>query len=234
MVPTDATDGLRHCYVTATEFTVIMSCLLQAIHSSVTMNPSSIAVETQSGEQLSYLSLWSASVRFSDSLKSYGIAPDDIIGVAVQEGLEVVVCFLSILRVGGAIACIDLDVNLERHIACFNECKMKFVIAYDCDVERLRTSLPLEVKIISADILRSLARTTFNTDVIRPGTNESAIDDACLGPATDSNLAWVYTTSGCTGQPSLFELGCTPSHSHPNPLRSAQGRSRGASCRLGW
>ena len=178
----------------------MFQCTLHTlVYRSVKQNPSAVAALTSDGDSLTYGSLWLAATKFSSVLKDVGVSLEDIVGIAVPEGLEFVVSMLSILRAGGAFAPIDLGDLFERQLNCF---PMKFVIAFSSDFSRFEHTLGKDVKIINADGLRDMIRSaqSYMTDAgIFDGVLANEEDE--LGPASERNLAWVHMTSGSTGEP---------------------------------
>jgi acyl-CoA synthetase (AMP-forming)/AMP-acid ligase II len=179
---------------------VMGNTLHELVYHAMKQNPTSTAIQTSNGQNISYAGLWMASTKYTETLKSLDLSPDDLVGIALPEGLEYVVGILSILRAGGAYAPIDLGVLLDRQLRCFSS--MKAILAYSCGIPRIKQNLSESVKLINADGLTEVIEIVkvHTENAIQPSAEE--VGD--FGPANESNLAWVHMTSGSTGKfPSL-------------------------------
>ena len=68
-----------------------------------------------------------------------GVGLDDIVGVSVIDGSEMIVCLLSVLLAGAAFTPIDLSQPIERQRRCLQDCNIKLAIGRACDLPVLRT-----------------------------------------------------------------------------------------------
>ena len=68
---------------------------------------------------------------------STGVGLDDIIGVAVEDGPEMVPCLLAILLAGAAFAPIDPDELLDRQAKALETCRVKLIVGRAEDLAAL-------------------------------------------------------------------------------------------------
>jgi amino acid adenylation domain-containing protein len=122
--------------------------------------------------------------RLARVLRSRGVAPDDLVGLAVERGFDMVIGMLAILKAGGAYVPIDPAYPAERIAHMLREAVPRFLLTQRHLEEQLPAS-PSEVILIDADW--------------------SALDDGNVSPRdvglTPGHLAFVIYTSGSTGAP---------------------------------
>ena len=88
------------------EVSVGSSCLHELIEARVKEQPDAIAVVYEE-TSLTYGELNARANRLARHLRSLGVGPDVLVGLAVERSLEMVVGLLGILKVGGAYVPLD-------------------------------------------------------------------------------------------------------------------------------
>ena len=128
----------------------------EMVYSSVRRFAEHIAIHTQDEKMLSYSDMWHMACRGRSILKSFGnssflhlpiamhiqrfstgVGLDDIIGVAVEDGPEMVPCLLAILLAGAAFAPIDPDELLDRQAKALETCRVKLIVGRAEDLAAL-------------------------------------------------------------------------------------------------
>ncbi|CAM1359125.1 putative Phenylalanine racemase (ATP-hydrolyzing) [Tenacibaculum xiamenense] len=155
--------------------------LVDLFSAQVLETPDSIAV-VYSDESLSYLELDKRSNQLAHYLREQGVKPDDLIGLCLRRGLDMVVGILGILKSGGAYVPIDPDYPQDR---------IDYIVE-DTGIELLLTSgegcfVKEGVSLLDLDSDRELLSSYSSGDLER-----------VLKP---DHLAYVIYTSGSTGKP---------------------------------
>jgi amino acid adenylation domain-containing protein len=161
-------------------------------------HPQRIAVSVN-GERLSYAELDARSNQVANTLRTQGVAPDQIVAVYGQRSLEMVIALLGTLKAGAAYLPLDPNYPIER---------LAFMLADTgaCHVLACQ-GLP--------DALRS-----ERTISLMPGAEVWSAAQTRPEPQGDSaNLAYVIYTSGSTGKPKGVMI------SHANAVASTLARS---------
>jgi len=142
-------------------------------------HPDAIAVAHE-GRQLSYGELNARANRLAHRLRTLGVTPDQLVGLRIERGVEMVIGIIGILKAGGAYLPLDPAYPKER---------IAFML------EDSRVTLVLTQKALAGD-LEGIAVTPVLLDESFPGadTNPPPV-------ATADNLAYVIYTSGSTGKP---------------------------------
>ncbi|AOM39409.1 non-ribosomal peptide synthetase [Xenorhabdus hominickii] len=155
----------------------------QLIERQVQRVPNAVAVEF--GQQsLTYAELNQRANQLAHFLIQQGVGPEICVGLSVERSLELVVCFLAILKAGGVYVPIDPDYPLERSRYVIENAGLhllvtqdKFIARYqDCDVPRFS--------------LERLMPQLAGVSVENPKINIQA-----------ENTAYIIYTSGSTGKP---------------------------------
>ncbi|MFF8783922.1 amino acid adenylation domain-containing protein [Streptomyces sp. NPDC015125] len=147
--------------------------------------PDAVAVRTDDGTELTYSQLVRAGERLARSLLDRGLAPEDVVAVACERSVEMVVALLGVLKAGGAYLPVDPEDPSERTRYVLSDSGTRFILT----LARHAPGLP--------DI---------------PGTTVVPLDDLQLfdGAEDDTtplptlapgHLAYLIYTSGSTGRP---------------------------------
>ncbi|WP_408030920.1 non-ribosomal peptide synthetase, partial [Tenacibaculum xiamenense] len=155
--------------------------LVDLFSAQVLETPDFIAV-VYSDESLSYSELDKQSNQLAHYLREQGVKPDDLVGLCLRRGLDMIVGILGILKSGGAYVPIDPDYPQDR---------IDYIVE-DTGIELLLTSgegcfVKEGVSLLNLESDRELLSTYSSGDLER-----------VLRP---DHLAYVIYTSGSTGKP---------------------------------
>ncbi|HSE36537.1 MAG TPA: amino acid adenylation domain-containing protein, partial [Blastocatellia bacterium] len=140
------------------------------------------------GEAITYSELNRRANDIARRLQRLGVGPEMLVGVALERSIEMVVALLGILKAGGAFVSFDLTYPKER---------LAFLLA-DTGVRLLLTQQPLLEKLppFEGDVVFLEADGTFALDA-----RSVAKSVATRAVRSAAQLAYVFYTSGSTGQP---------------------------------
>ncbi|CAM1358895.1 Mycosubtilin synthase subunit C (fragment) [Tenacibaculum xiamenense] len=155
--------------------------MVDLFSAQVLETPDSIAV-VYSDESLSYSELDKRSNQLAHYLQGQGVKPDDLVGICLDRGLDMIVGLLGILKSGGAYVPIAPDYPQDR---------IDYIVE-DTGIELLLTSgegcfVKEGVSLLNLESDRELLSTYSSSDL-----------EPMLKP---DNLAYVIYTSGSTGKP---------------------------------
>ena len=145
--------------------------------------PDSIAVTSGSG-RITYSELAERSDHLADHLRGLGVGPDQIVGIYVDRGIEMVAAMLGVLKAGGAYLPLDPEFPEDRLAYMVDDAKCRCVITQGNLGERA-ASFGAQLVLID-DLPASETESTINEHI---------------EPASGKNLAYVIYTSGSTGRP---------------------------------
>ncbi|WGS40283.1 amino acid adenylation domain-containing protein [Burkholderia sp. JSH-S8] len=135
-------------------------------------------------EALTYAELNLRANRLAHHLIELGVAPDALVGVAMERSLDMIVALLAILKAGGAYVPVDPDYPAERVRFMIDHAQLRWLLTQ----QHLLAALPdSDARVIAVD-----------TDALdldaAPASNPA--------PALNGdNLAYMIYTSGSTGRP---------------------------------
>ncbi|MGG7637555.1 non-ribosomal peptide synthase/polyketide synthase, partial [Pseudomonas sp. ES1] len=155
----------------------------QLFEAQVARQPQALAL--LSGDaQLSYAELNAQANRLARHLRSLGVGPDVLVGIAVERGLSMIVGLLAVLKAGGGYVPLDPEYPRDR-LLCMIE---------DSGTQLLLTQQPLLARLPIPEGVQALC--------LDQGEAWAALDAGDLGVAVgEHNLAYVMFTSGSTGRP---------------------------------
>ncbi|HEY6804760.1 MAG TPA: amino acid adenylation domain-containing protein [Pyrinomonadaceae bacterium] len=157
--------------------------LHKLIEQQVARTPEAVAVSFES-EQLTYCELNQRANQLAHHLREPGVQPDQLVGIAMERSVELVVALLAVLKAGAAYVPLDPEYPRER---------LAFMLQ-DADVAVLLTQSSLLTR------LPELRAKTICVD--SESTEIAKANDGNLNiPIDPDNLAYVIYTSGSTGTP---------------------------------
>ncbi|PMR61414.1 non-ribosomal peptide synthetase [Verrucosispora sp. ts21] len=136
-------------------------------------------------EQLTYRGLIERADRLAGYLRGRGVGHEDIVGVALERGIDTVVAFLATMNAGAAFLPLDLAHPRNRLAYQLDDAGAKVVISHSRVRDRLPDSTGWEPVWLDLDAAAIAAAPT----------------PAEPSPVTESSLVYVLYTSGSTGRP---------------------------------
>jgi non-ribosomal peptide synthetase component F len=112
-------------------------CLHELIEAQVDRTPEAVAV-TCEGESLTYRELDARANQLARHLQRLGVAPEVLVGVAVERSLELMVGLLGVLKAGGAYVPLDPSYPAERLAFMVEDAQVPVLLTQD----RLLGSVP--------------------------------------------------------------------------------------------
>ncbi len=144
-------------------------------------------------EKLTYSELNEASNRLArivrqtyKSITNKELAPDDLIGLYLERGLEMVVGILAVLKAGGAYVPIDANSPVDRTSYILEDTDARLVLSQKACHERMPETYPKE-QVLLIDLSSSLYRENQRNNLAQHSQS--------------SDLAYVIYTSGTSGKP---------------------------------
>ncbi|WP_321874710.1 AMP-binding protein, partial [Burkholderia ubonensis] len=133
---------------------------------------------------LTYAELNLRANRLAHHLIALGVAPDSLVGVAMERSLDMVVALLAVLKAGGAYVPVDPDYPAERVRFMIDNAQLRWLLTQ----QHLLAALPeTDARLIVVD---------------RDAHDFAAAPVANPTPAlSGDNLAYMIYTSGSTGRP---------------------------------
>ncbi|QKG84716.1 amino acid adenylation domain-containing protein [Kroppenstedtia pulmonis] len=157
--------------------------LIELFEQQVRLYPEAPALQ-YGEESLTYRELNQRSNRLAHYLRSWGVGPDNLVGLCVDRSKDLVVGILGILKAGGAYVPLDPANPEERLAYIVNDTQISIVVTQRCMSEKLSQTDYRQV-LLDGDELTGLP--------LR--------DDNPVSGGTTENLAYVIYTSGSTGKP---------------------------------
>ncbi|MBV4482774.1 amino acid adenylation domain-containing protein [Pseudomonas khavaziana] len=136
-------------------------------------------------QTLSYTQLNARANRLAHRLIQAGVAPDVLVGVAMERSIEMVVALLAVLKAGGAYVPLDPDYPRERLAYMLQDSNVQLLLTQAHLLQALPVSEPSQCLVVEPDDHWLSEYADTDPDV--------AVDV--------ENLAYVIYTSGSTGQP---------------------------------
>ena len=136
-------------------------------------------------QTLSYTQLNARANRLAHRLIQAGVAPDVLVGVAMERSIEMVVALLAVLKAGGAYVPLDPDYPRERLAYMLQDSNVPLLLTQAHLLQALPVSAPSHCLVVEPDDHWLSEYADTDPDV--------AVDA--------ENLAYVIYTSGSTGQP---------------------------------
>ena len=155
----------------------------ELFEAQVARTPESVAVTFQ-GESLSYRALDQQANQLAHYLQNLGIRPEVPVGICMERSIELVVAVLAVLKAGGG--CLPLDPALP-------ESRLTLM------VEAARSPVIL-TQTRFLDKVSSLTVQVVSLDAIQESLTQHK-KEAPVSGLIEQNLAFVFFTSGSTGDP---------------------------------
>ncbi|MGI4836841.1 MAG: non-ribosomal peptide synthase/polyketide synthase [Janthinobacterium lividum] len=159
-------------------------CIHQLIEAQEERSGEAIAV-VFADRQLTYRQLNAQANQLAHTLRDMGVAPDVLVGVAVERSVEMVVALLGILKAGGAYVPLDPEYPQDRLAYMIEDSGIALLLTQ----QSLREQLPIPSD-LQCLMLDQGADWQEGSNTTNP-----------LGLTDPQNLAYVIYTSGSTGKP---------------------------------
>lgn len=158
-------------------------CLHQFLEIQARHQPQVLALIAE-GQSLTYAQLNARANQLAHYLQSRGIGPEVVVGLCIEQSVDMIVGILGILKAGGAYAPMNPATPKERLAFMIAETSAPIVLTQ----ERLLPGLPaFQGLIVCLD-------TDWPSIAQQPGDNP-------VSGVVSANLAYVISTSGSTGVP---------------------------------
>ncbi|MEM8830872.1 MAG: amino acid adenylation domain-containing protein [Cyanobacteria bacterium P01_G01_bin.19] len=164
------------------------ACFYQLFEQQVLKTPNNIAVETLSGESLTYEKLNQKANELAHYLSSQGVKLETKVGICLERSPELIIALLAIQKAGGTY--IPLDPN-------YPQARLNYIVE-DSQIEILLTQTKYQNKFANKNItVIPLPITHYPL----PITQNKPITHYSLPITHPDNLAYIIYTSGSTGKP---------------------------------
>jgi len=163
--------------------------LTQLFENQVKKTPEGAAVMF-GGQSLSYRELNVRANQLARVLISFGIGPENFVGLAMPSSTEMLVALVAVLKAGGAYLPLDPTLPAERLQVMLNDARPACVIT----TSELASKLPDNSRILLLD------DAAFGKSLIEQ-SNRNPIENERTNPLQPANPAYVIYTSGSTGTP---------------------------------
>ena len=159
------------------------------------------------GRSLTYRQLEARAARVADRLRATGIGRGRFVGLLAQNGFEMFIGMLGILRAGGAYLPLDPDYPAERLAHILEDAGVKVILVQN----QVAGALP---KTVSEDSRIRIVHLDEDGVVERPSPNSDS------PPDNPDDYAYIIYTSGSTGKPKGVPI------THRNLVHSTHARHR--------
>ncbi|AYF73656.1 amino acid adenylation domain-containing protein [Nocardia yunnanensis] len=166
--------------------------LTTQFRAQVQRTPDAVAIDYE-GQILTYAEFASRVTVLAHHLRTLGVGPDVLVGLAVRRSFELLVGMYAILEAGGAYVPIDPDHPAERTSYVLEVAQPAVVLTTTAD----RPPFDIAAPVLAIDEFEATAR---ELGVSGDRLLSPADDPESAQPGPD-NLAYVIFTSGSTGRP---------------------------------
>jgi amino acid adenylation domain-containing protein len=158
-------------------------CLHEFIEDQVDRTPEAIAVVFED-ERITYGELERRANRLAHYLRSAGVGPDTLVGVAMERSMQLVVGLVAVLKAGGAYVPVDPEYPADRIAHMLEDAQPAVLLTQRHLMGKLP---PCEGLVVAVEAVSEQLDTQSDD---RPTLN-----------VTPGNVAYVIFTSGSTGRP---------------------------------
>ncbi|MDO6428942.1 AMP-binding protein, partial [Thalassotalea sp. 1_MG-2023] len=160
--------------------------LHQLLEAKATEQPNAIAVVGE-GTQLSYEALNTQANQLAHYLReARGVAKEELIGICLPRGPQLMVAILAVLKAGGAYVPLDADYPTERLTMMLDDAALRTVLTIEALADAPWLSSPTVMALDNITVQAELET--------QPTRNLSLVSEP-------TQLAYVMYTSGSTGTP---------------------------------
>jgi amino acid adenylation domain-containing protein len=155
----------------------------ELFEAQVARTPESVAVTFQ-GESLSYRALDQHANQLAHYLQNFGIRPEVPVGICMERSIELVVAVLAVLKAGGACLPLDSALPKSRLTLMVEAAHSPVILTQTRFLDKVST---LTVRIVAVDAIQ---------EALAQHKKEAPVSGLI-----EQNLAFVFFTSGSTGDP---------------------------------
>ncbi|MCJ8205209.1 non-ribosomal peptide synthase/polyketide synthase [Pseudomonas sp. RGM2987] len=159
-------------------------CIHRLFEAQVRRTPDAPAL-VFAGQSLSYAELNTRANRLARRLLERGVGPDQLVGIALDRGVEMIVSLLAVLKAGGAYVPLDPQYPADRLAHMIEDSGLQWLLTQASELQRL--SIPDGVQTLLAAALDD------------PFDGASPVDPQVQ--VEGDNLCYAIYTSGSTGKP---------------------------------
>jgi amino acid adenylation domain-containing protein len=170
----------------ATQREYPQECVHDLFVRQAVLTPNSPAVSFQQ-RTVTYRELEEQSRQLAQYLVRLGVQPESLVALHVERGIEMLVCFLGILRAGAAYVPLDPSFPEARLRYMLEDSRACVLITQQSLHNRIGSSVPAATTVVLMDSDRELIQST--------------LDPVELSKVNVKSLAYVMYTSGSTGKP---------------------------------
>jgi len=183
------------------------SLLFNLLTDSAQLHPEKTAIRYKA-EKISYKTLNLLSSHVAASLINKGVKTSDKVGVYIDKSIDAVIAIFGILKSGACYVPLDPVAPPSRESLLINDCKLKYLIVSSKKFPQIRQILQKENSLkylFVVDIARNKCKESIAgvNVVFKDEILESDIDVSKqrMEAIKDDTLAYIFYTSGSTGQP---------------------------------
>ncbi|MBU8567939.1 amino acid adenylation domain-containing protein [Virgibacillus pantothenticus] len=158
-------------------------------------------------QRLTYGELNIKANKFAHLLRRMGVCPDQVVGVIMDNSIDMIVTLLGIIKAGGAYVPIDPETVENRMISILEDCKVNILVTHSPVLaDRKYESLAIIKDQLTGSGIQNIEvsdKCTVDLIVIDKINEElqGESSENLLNLSTSTNLAYVIFTSGSTGRP---------------------------------
>ena len=164
------------------------SCLHQLIAAQVARTPEAIAAECN-GEQLTYQLLNSRANQLARHLRTLGVGPESLVGIAIDRSIDMLVGLLGILKSGAAYVPLDPSYPEARLAYMMNHSQLQVLVTQSAYLSTFS----------------NYAAHTIDIEADRSAIEQCSPENP-VALARPENLAYTIYTSGSTGKPKGVQI----------------------------
>jgi len=168
--------------------------------------PNSIAL-VHGDVRLSYAELDQRANQLARHLIDQSIGPDDVVAVAVERSINMVVAIFAVLKTGAAYLPLDVEYPIERLVWMIQDSQAKRLITTQKSIENIFKKTVFIEKTDSAqsELLSKLSYSILDETVFQQEllsySNKKITHAELVKPIKPDHLAYMIYTSGSTGKP---------------------------------
>lgn len=168
--------------------------------------PDSIAL-VHGEVRLNYAELDQRANQLARYLIDQSIGPDDVVAIAVERSINMLVAIFAVLKTGAAYLPLDVEYPIERLVWMIQDSQAKRLITTQRSIENIfKHSLVIEkTDSVQSELLSKLSHSILDEPVFQQAllnySNKKITHAELVKPIEPDHLAYMIYTSGSTGKP---------------------------------